>query len=66
MKYEIKEFETGTVLSAYAHISEALEQLRNYADGDAQDKNELNYQLNYEGECICYGTADEIIAWIME
>ena len=61
MKYEIKEFETGTVLSAYAHISEVLEQLRNYADGDAQ-----NYQLNYKGECICYGTADEIIAWIME
>ena len=61
MKYEIKEFETGTVLSACAHISDVLEQLRNYADGDAQ-----NYQLNYKGECICYGTADEIIAWIME
>ena len=64
-KYEIKNM-NGTVLSACAHISEALEQLRNYADGDAQDKNELNYQLNYEGECICYGTAAEIIAWIME
>lgn len=63
MKYEIKEFETGTVLSAYAHISEVLEQLRNYANGDMR---EFNYQLNYEGECICYGTADEIIAWIME
>ena len=62
MKYEIKEFESGIVLSAYAHISEALEQLRNYAD--AQD--ESNYQLNYKGECICYGTAAEIIAWIME
>ena len=62
MKYEIKEFETGTVLSACAHISEALEQLRNYAN--AQD--EFNYQLEYKGECICYGTAAEIIAWIME
>ena len=64
-KYEIKNM-NGTVLSAYARIGEVLEQLRNYADGDAQDKNELNYQLNYEGECICYGTAAEIITWIME
>ena len=63
MKYEIKEFETGTVLSAYAHISGVLEQLRNYAHGDMC---EFNYQLDYKGECICYGTADEIIAWIME
>ena len=62
MKYEIKEFETGTALSACAHISEALEQLRNYADAQY----EFNYQLDYKGECICYGTADEIIAWIME
>lgn len=62
MKYEIKEFETGTALSACAHISEVLEQLRNYAD--VQD--EFNYQLDYKGECICYGTAAEIIAWIME
>ena len=61
MKYEIKNM-NGTVLSACAHISEALEQLRNYAD--AQD--EFNYQLDYKGECICYGTAAEIIAWIME
>ena len=60
-KYEIKNM-NGTVLSAYARIGEVLEQLRNYVD--AQD--ELNYQLNYEGECICYGTAAEIIAWIME
>lgn len=60
-KYEIKNM-NGTVLSAYAHISEALEQLRNYAD--VQD--ESNYQLEYNGECICYGTATEIIAWIME
>ena len=52
----------GTVLSACAHISEVLEQLRNYAD--VQD--EFNYQLDYKGECICYGTAAEIIAWIME
>ena len=62
MKYEIKEFETGTVLSACAHISDVLEQLRNYAD--VQD--EFNYQLDYKGECICYGTAAEIIAWVME
>ena len=62
-KYEIKNM-NGTVLSAYAHISDVLEQLRNYANGDAQDK--FNYQLDYKGECICYGTADEIIAWIME
>lgn len=60
MKYEIKNM-NGTVLSACAHIGEALEQLRNYAD--AQD--EFNYQLAYKGECICYGTAAEIIAWIM-
>lgn len=60
-KYEIKNM-NGTVLSACAHISEALEQLRNYAD--VQD--EFNYQLDYKGECICYGTAAEIIAWIME
>ena len=60
-KYEIKNM-NGTVLSAYAHIGEALEQLRNYVD--AQD--EFNYQLEYKGECICYGTAAEIIAWIME
>ena len=59
-KYEIKNM-NGAVLSACAHISEALEQLRNYADGDVQ-----NYQLSYKGECICYGTAAEIIAWIME
>ena len=60
-KYEIKNM-NGTVLSACAHISEVLEQLRNCAD--VQD--EFNYQLDYKGECICYGTADEIIAWIME
>ena len=52
----------GAVLSACAHISEVLEQLRNYADV----QNEFNYQLEYKGECICYGTAAEIIAWIME
>jgi hypothetical protein len=61
MKYEIKNM-NGAVLSAHAHIGEVLEQLRNYAD--AHD--EFNYQLNYKGECICYGTAAEIIAWIME
>jgi len=60
-KYEIKNM-NGTVLSACAHISEVLEQLRDYAD--VQD--EFNYQLDYKGECICYGTAAEIIAWIME
>ena len=60
-KYEIKNM-NGIVLSACAHISEVLEQLRNYAD--VQD--EFNYHLDYKGECICYGTADEIIAWIME
>ena len=60
-KYEIKNM-NGIVLSACAHISEVLEQLRNYAD--VQD--EPNYQLEYKGECICYGTAAEIIAWIME
>ena len=60
-KYEIKNM-NGAVLSACAHISEVLEQLRNYAD--VQD--EFNYQLDYKGECICYGTAAEIIAWIME
>lgn len=60
-KYEIKNM-NGTVLSACAHIGEVLEQLRNYAD--VQD--EFNYQLDYKGECICYGTAAEIIAWIME
>ena len=60
-KYEIKNM-NGAVLSAYAHIGEVLEQLRNYAD--VQD--ESNYQLDYKGECICYGTAAEIIAWIME
>lgn len=60
-KYEIKNM-NGTVLSACAHISEVLEQLRNYAD--VQD--EFNYQLEYKGECIYYGTAAEIIAWIME
>lgn len=60
-KYEIKNM-NGAVLSACTHISEVLEQLRNYAD--VQD--EFNYQLEYKGECICYGTAAEIIAWIME
>ena len=60
-KYEIKNM-NGIVLSTCAHISEVLEQLRNYAD--VQD--EFNYQLEYKGECICYGTAAEIIAWIME
>lgn len=60
-KYEIKNM-NGAVLSACAHISEVLEQLRNHAD--VQD--EFNYQLEYKGECICYGTAAEIIAWIME
>ena len=60
-KYEIKNM-NGTVLSACTRIGEVLEQLRNYAD--VQD--EFNYQLEYKGECICYGTADEIIAWIME
>ena len=60
-KYEIKNM-NGAVLSACAHIGEVLEQLRNYAD--VQD--EFNYQLEYKGECICYGTAAEIIAWIME
>ena len=61
-KYEIKDMKNGAVLSSCAHISKVLEQLRNYVD--VQD--ELNYQLNYKGECICYGSATEIIAWIME
>ena len=60
-KYEIKNM-NGAVLSACAHIGEVLEQLRNYVD--VQD--EFNYQLNYKGECICYGTAAEIVAWIVE
>ena len=60
-KYEIKNM-NGTALSACAHISEVLEQLRNYANVQG----ESNYQLEYKGECICYGTAAEIIAWIME